>query len=184
MSRRGSLERVEGPNGILIGYRLPVPVNEPDMSHARLAEIAARHPGSVICLLSALRLHGYTDDISGDDTAAVGPSGNRHTAVPSLRLVQWRKPLMMQLGVAEHVLAGATVRATDPARTVADLFRRVHAFGTDEKESAVVHLARSEGEDGLNRAGSYALTLGWYADIAPSLGTAKEMLRWHATPRP
>lgn len=145
----------------LLGYTLPG-VEVPQSSD-KLADVVARHPRAVLCLHSALRIHDMTDVPDDWITAAVPSGVNRTTSLSRLRLVHWTLPEMMTLGVMEITVGGRKCRVTDPARTVADIFRPLHARFVQEdiRRAALSALAAREGVHGLDAAGDYAFRLGW-----------------------
>ena len=65
LARRGLLERVG--RGL---YALP---GAPPGEHRSLAEVSKRTPRGVVCLLSALRLHGLTTQAPPEVWLAIGP---------------------------------------------------------------------------------------------------------------
>ncbi len=115
LADRGELER-EG-RGL---YRHPdAPVTE----HHSLALVAARYPGAVVCLLSALQFHGLTTQMprrvwiareKGDWTPEASPT--------SLEVVHMSDPSFTE-GAQTHDVEGITARVFSPAKTVADCFK-------------------------------------------------------------
>jgi predicted transcriptional regulator of viral defense system len=92
-------------------------------SHHSLALVAARVPGCVVSLLSALAFHGLTDELPAAAWIAIS-RGHRVPRVCSPRLeLTWTAPEFLAMGVAHHRIEGVEVAVTDPARTVADCFR-------------------------------------------------------------
>lgn len=115
LADRGVLERVD--RGL---YRLAAaPVTE----LASVAEVQKRVPHAVVCLLSALQMHGLTTEVPH----AVWVLIDRHArhpslAYPKLEVVRASGPARAQ-GVETRVVDGVTVHLTTPAKTVADCFR-------------------------------------------------------------
>lgn len=89
-----------------------------------LARVSLKLPRSVICLLTAARLHEITTANPPQVWVAM-PHGSRRPAAPdtALQIRMWRNPELFQVGIQQINVAGVTVRVTDPARTVVDMFR-------------------------------------------------------------
>lgn len=121
--RRGQLERVS--RGL---YGLP---GREVSAHGSLAEVARRVPKGVVCLLSALRLHGLTTQAPFEVWLAIE---NKSLApkldYPPLRIVRF-SGIALTEGVEEHVVDGVTVRVTGVAKTVADCFKYRNKIGLD-----------------------------------------------------
>ena len=99
--------------------------------HHSLAEVSARIPSAVVCLLTALRFHGLGTQnpkkvwIAIDRKAALPRLAN-----PPIRVVRFAKPAMAQ-GVEERRVEGVRVRLTTPVRTVVDCFKYRNKIGLD-----------------------------------------------------
>ena len=119
----GKLERVA--RGL---YGLPgAKISE----HRSLAEVSARVPKGVVCLLSALRVHDLTTQAPFEvwlaiDNKAAAPKLD----YPPLRLVRFSGAALSE-GVEEHVVDGVTVHVTSVAKTVADCFKYRNKIGID-----------------------------------------------------
>lgn len=112
---RGLLEQVD--RGL---YRL---VDAPVTELSTLAEVCKRVPHAVICLLSALQVHGMTSEAPH----AVWVLIDRHArtprvASPTLEVVR-ASGSALEHGVETRVIDGVKVQLTMPAKTVADCFR-------------------------------------------------------------
>jgi predicted transcriptional regulator of viral defense system len=112
---RGLLELVD--RGL---YRL---VAAPMSELSSLAEVSKRVPHAVICLLSALQVHGMTTE----SPHAVWVLIDRHArtpkvASPTLEVVRASGAARAH-GVATRMIDGVKVQLTTPAKTVADCFR-------------------------------------------------------------
>lgn len=110
--------------------------------HHSLAEVAARIPQGVVCLLTALRVH----DLGTQNPKAVWLAIDRKAAVPRLkypplRIVRFSKPAMTQ-GVEERRVEGVLVRLTTPVRTVVDCFKYRNKIGLDIALEALRALRR------------------------------------------
>jgi predicted transcriptional regulator of viral defense system len=120
---RGLLEQVD--RGL---YRL---ADAPASELSSLAEVAKRVPHAVICLLSALALHGLTTETPH----AVWVLIDRHARLPKLATPQLEvvraSGAAREHGVETRIIDGVTVRFTSPAKTVADCFRFRRHVGLD-----------------------------------------------------
>lgn len=95
------------------------------------AEVARRVPGGVICLLSALRFHGLTTQLSPDVWLAIPPKARRpKTASVAIRPVHVSGAALTE-GVEEHDIEKVRVRVYNPAKTVADCFKFRSKVGLD-----------------------------------------------------
>ena len=112
---RGLLEQVD--RGL---YRL---ADAPMTELSSLAEVSKRVPHAIVCLLTALQIHGMTSEAPH----AVWVLIDRHARRPKItspRLEVVRASgAALEHGVASKVIDGVTVRLTTPAKTVADCFR-------------------------------------------------------------
>lgn len=92
-------------------------------AHVSLAEVAARSPKAVICLLTALRFHELTTENPSVVYVMLPPGVKApRIAHPSLD-VSWSAPLALASGIEEHVICGVKVKITSPAKTVVDCFK-------------------------------------------------------------
>lgn len=98
---------------------------------ATIAEAAKRVPNGIICLLSALRVHGLTTQNPFEvwimiDRDAWSPKPD----YPPLRVIR-ASGESLTYGVIEKRIDGVKTRVTDPARTVADCFKHRSKIGID-----------------------------------------------------
>jgi predicted transcriptional regulator of viral defense system len=142
--RQGRLARIG--RGL---YALP---DRPLSEHSALAEVARKHPRTLVCLLSALRFHELTTQAPFEVWLAI-PSKTRppkldtmHMSGP-LRVVRFSEAGMTE-GVDEHEIEGVPVRITNVARTVADCFKYRNKIGLDV---ALEALKEALGHGGLAR---------------------------------
>ena len=107
-------------------YRLPdAPVNE----HADLVQAALRIPKGVICLISALALHGLTTQIPHAVNIALPLNAEKpRLEYPPVRLF-WLSPAAYAAGIEEHLLDGVHVRAYSREKTIADCFKYRNKIG-------------------------------------------------------
>jgi len=127
--RSGRVERVG--RGL---YRLEGA--EPTENYS-LAMACARVPKSIVCLLSALRVHGIGTQTPAEVWLAI-PHKARVPRLPSLRLriVRSSGPAWT-LGVQPTEFEGVPARITSPARTVVDCFRFERLVGPETAMEAL-----------------------------------------------
>lgn len=99
--------------------------------HHQLAEVAARSPRAVFCLLTALRFHGLTTQNPRELWIAL-PNKLRspRIAYPPLRVVRYSGAALTQ-GVESHTVDGVRVHVYGVAKTVADCFKFRNKIGLD-----------------------------------------------------
>ena len=85
----------------------------------------------MICLLSALRVHGLTTQAPFEVWLAIGPKDRapRPTSV-GLRIVRFSGPAR-EAGIQTQRIDGVPVRVYGPAKTVADCFKFRNKVGVD-----------------------------------------------------
>jgi predicted transcriptional regulator of viral defense system len=99
--------------------------------HRSLAEVAARVPRGVICLLSALRFH----EIGTQSPHEVWIAMTNRASVPrldspALRIVRMSDSALAE-GFDEHLVEGVKLRVFGTARTVVDCFKFRNKIGLD-----------------------------------------------------
>lgn len=119
----GKLQRVA--RGL---YSLP---GQPMHAHRSLAEVALRVPRGVVCLLSALRVHGVGTQAPFEVWLAMP----HHIPVPrlgqpALRVVRMSDATRSE-GVEHIAIDGVDVPVFSAAKTVADCFKYRHKIGLD-----------------------------------------------------
>ena len=121
--RQGRLERV--------GRGLYATPGRPASEHGSMAEVARKHPQAIVCLLSALRVHGLTTQSPFELWVAI-PNKSRAPRIdyPPLRVVRF-SGVGLTDGVEEHLIDGVVVRVTSVARTVADCLKFRNKIGLD-----------------------------------------------------
>jgi predicted transcriptional regulator of viral defense system len=88
-------------------------------------------PDAIICLLSALRVHGLTTQNPSEVWIGIDRKARRpRLEWPSLHVVWWSSGALTE-GVSERKLGSIPVRITTPARTVADCFKYRSKIGLD-----------------------------------------------------
>ena len=96
-----------------------------------VAIMSATHPGVVVCLLSALAMHGLTTQSPRQAWIAIGnKAAVPRVDYPPLQVVRMNE-VNLSDGVHETTLDGVTVRMTSPARTIADCFKFRRRVGLD-----------------------------------------------------
>lgn len=121
--RHGTAERVG--RGL---YRL---VEAAPSEYETLAMVATRVPQAVICLLTALHVHGIGTQAPREVWIAL----NRKARKPRLaglpvRIVRFSGPMLTYAVETRHI-QGVDVHITTPARTVVDCFRYRNKIGLD-----------------------------------------------------
>jgi predicted transcriptional regulator of viral defense system len=99
--------------------------------HRSLAEVALRAPRGVVCLLSALRVHGIGTQAPFEVWLAIPP----HTPTPrldqpALRVVRMSGPALTE-GVEPFDIDGVQVPVFNANKTVADCFKFRNKIGLD-----------------------------------------------------
>ena len=135
MLRRGEVERIS--RGL---YRLrDAPLNELET----IAAVSKRIPGAIVCLLSALHVHGIGTQAPREVWIAIDRKARKPQA-PELpvRVVRF-SGAMLRYGIQTREALGVTVRLTSPARTVVDCFRYRNKVGLDVALEALRDVIRS-----------------------------------------
>ncbi len=100
-------------------------------AYETLAITAKRYPGTVVCLLSALRFHELTTQSPGAIWLAVEGSKLAPRNTPAtVQVVRMSGP-SFQSGSTIHTLGQVPVRIYEPAKTVVDCFRFRKRVGMD-----------------------------------------------------
>ncbi|MGO8867312.1 MAG: type IV toxin-antitoxin system AbiEi family antitoxin domain-containing protein [Alphaproteobacteria bacterium] len=135
MVAAGTVEKV-GP-GL---YRLAAA--EPN-EFETLAMVASAAPGGIICLLSALRLHGIGTQAPHEVWLALDRKARKPANLPvRVRIVRF-SGAMLTYGIKTRPILGVQVRVTSPARTVVDCFRYRSKLGLDVALEALRDAIRS-----------------------------------------
>lgn len=135
MVAAGTVEKV-GP-GL---YRLAAA--EPN-EFETLAMVASAAPGGIICLLSALRLHGIGTQAPHEVWLALDRKARKPANLPArVRIVRF-SGAMLTYGIKTRPILGVPVRVTSPARTVVDCFRYRSKLGLDVALEALRDAIRS-----------------------------------------
>jgi predicted transcriptional regulator of viral defense system len=131
----GTVEKV-GP-GL---YRLAE--TQPDELET-IAMVASAIPSGIICLLSALRVHGIGTQAPHEVWLALDRKARKPSRLPArVRIVRF-SGAMLNYGVQVRPILGVPVRITSPARTVVDCFRYRRKLGLDVALEALREAVRS-----------------------------------------
>jgi predicted transcriptional regulator of viral defense system len=125
----GRVERV----GWGLYHRVDV---EPTETHS-LAATCARVPQGIVCLLSALQVHGIGSRVPAEVWLAV-PNKARPPRVRGIRvrLIRFSGPALTH-GVVQTDFEGVPAHITDPARTIVDCFRFQRHIGREAAREAL-----------------------------------------------
>ena len=99
--------------------------------HHTVAAVCARVPGAIVCLLSALSVHGLGTQLPWQEWIAI-PHRARLPRLPEfpIRVVRFSRAAL-HYGVEQTVFEGVPALITNPARTVVDCFRFRRLVGRD-----------------------------------------------------
>lgn len=130
--------------------------------HHALALVCRRVPHAVVCLLSALRFHDLTTQLSASVWIAIPEKARRpHLADQRLSVCRF-SAAALEDGVETHDVEGVPVRVTGAGRTVVDCFRYRNKIGIDvavealkdftkKRRSGASELARHASARGVSR---------------------------------
>lgn len=103
----------------------------PPVEYETVALVARMAPNAVVCLLTALRLHGLGTQAPRAVWIAIDRKARRpRMAGLPVRIVRF-SGRMMRYGVQTREIQGVEVPLTSPARTVVDCFRYRRKIGLD-----------------------------------------------------
>ncbi|MBK7782463.1 MAG: transcriptional regulator [Ardenticatenia bacterium] len=136
LAEAGTVERLGG--GL---YRLSEV--EPD-EFETIAMVASAVPQAIVCLLTALRVHGIGTQSPHEVWIALDRKARKPQNVPTrLRIVRF-SGVMLTYGVVQRTMLGVPVAITSPARTVVDCFRYRNKVGIDVAMEALNDAVRSQ----------------------------------------
>jgi len=109
-----------------------------------VAMVSAAVPGAIVCLLTALSIHGIGTQMPHEVWVAIDRKARKpRTRVPArIRFVRFSGAMLTYGVVPRHAL-GITLRITSPARTVVDCFRYRNKVGLDVALEALRDVIRS-----------------------------------------
>ena len=96
-----------------------------------IAVLCSTHPNLVVCLLSALAMHGLTTQVPRQAWVAISnKAAVPRVPFPTLEIVRMSDETL-HVGIQEVLVDGVSVRVTSPARSVADCFKFRSRVGLD-----------------------------------------------------
>ncbi len=96
-----------------------------------IAQACKRVPKGVVCLLSALRLHGLTTQFPHEVWLAIDEKARKpKPSQPLIRIVRFTGEALTS-GIQQRSIEGVQVRFYDAAKTVADCFKYRNKIGLD-----------------------------------------------------
>lgn len=99
--------------------------------HDTLVQVAKLVPEGIVCLLSALRFHELTTQNPSEVWLGIERKARKpKLRWPPLHIVWWSGAALTE-GIIVVNVAGVSIRATSPARTVADCFKYRNKIGLD-----------------------------------------------------
>jgi len=109
-----------------------------------IALVASAAPNAIICLLTALRVHGIGTQSPHEVWIALDRKARKPQRIPtSLRIVRF-SGAMLTYGVVRRSMLGVPVAITSPARTIVDCFRYRNKLGIDVAMEALRDGLRSQ----------------------------------------
>lgn len=111
--------------------------------HETIAMVASAVPQAIVCLLTALSVHGIGTQLPHEVWIALDRKARKPARLPTgVKVVRFSGP-MLTYGIETRPMLGRQVRITSPARTVVDCFRYRNKFGTDIAVEALRDVLRS-----------------------------------------
>ncbi len=108
-----------------------------------IAMVSSAIPSGIVCLLSALRIHGIGTQSPREVWIALDRKARKPASLATaVRIVRFSGP-MLTYGVQQRSILGVPVRITSPARTVVDCFRYRSKLGLDVALEALREAIRS-----------------------------------------
>ncbi len=144
-----------------------------DDTTAAWMAIATKKPEATICLLSAAALHELTDEIPRATDVAI-PRGSQPATIRFAPMI-WHRFARetFDIGRTSHPLpAGLSIGLYSPERTVIDLFRLRHDWGSDLALGALKRWLRGRG----NSPGELLAIAQDFPTARPALQAALEVL--------
>lgn len=144
-----------------------------DDTTAAWMAVATKRPKATLCLLTALSLHELTDEIPARSDIAI-PRGAQPVTVHHAPIA-WHRfdPDTFIIGRTEHALpGGASIGLYSAERTLIDLFRLRHAWGSDLALDALKRWLRGRS----NSSGALLTMAEHFPKARPALQNALEVL--------
>jgi predicted transcriptional regulator of viral defense system len=105
--------------------------DQPDLGNPDLVAASIRVPHGVICMISALSLHGITTQVPhAVDLSILRGTERPRIEYPPVR-IYWAVPRIFNCGVEKRQVDGRTLRVYSPERTIVDCFRYRNKIGLD-----------------------------------------------------
>ncbi|WP_155049407.1 hypothetical protein [Microbacterium sp. ZXX196] len=144
-----------------------------DDTTAAWIAVAAKRPDATLCLLTALSLHELTDEIPARSDIAI-PRGTQTVTVHHAPIAWHRFDAeTFGIGRTEHALPdGSSIGLYSAERTLIDLFRLRHAWGSDLPLGALKQWLRRRG----NSPGSLLTMADDFPKARPAIQHALEVL--------
>ncbi|MFT0846679.1 type IV toxin-antitoxin system AbiEi family antitoxin domain-containing protein [Actinomycetaceae bacterium L2_0104] len=144
-----------------------------DDTTAAWIAIATKRPNATLCLLTALSLHELTDEIPARSDIAI-PRGTQPVTVHHAPIAWHRFDTeTFDIGRAEHRLpGGSSIGLYAAERTLIDLFRLRHAWGSDLALDSLKRWLRGRG----NSPGSLLTMAECFPKARPAIHHALEVL--------
>lgn len=145
-----------------------------DDTTAAWIAIAAKRPNATLCLLTALSLHELTDEIPVRSDIAI-PRGTQPVTVHHAPIAWHRFDAnTFSIGRTEHTLpGGSSIGLYSAERTLIDLFRLRHVWGSDLALGALKQWLRQRG----NSPGSLLTMAEKFPKARPAIHQAVEVLQ-------
>lgn len=144
-----------------------------DDTTAAWIAIAAKRPDATLCLLTSLSLHELTDEIPARSDIAI-PRGTQPVTVHHAPIAWHRFDAdTFNIGRTDHALPdGSFIGLYSAERTLVDLFRLRHAWGSDLALGALKQWLRGRG----NSPGSLLRMVEGFPRARPAIQHALEVL--------
>lgn len=144
-----------------------------DDTTAAWIAIASKRPDATLCLLTALSLHELTDEIPTRSDIAI-PRGTQPVTVHHAPIAWHRFDAdTFSIGRTEHALPdGSSIGLYSAERTLIDMFRLRHAWGSDLAVGALRQWLRGRG----NSPGSLLAMAEDFPKARPAIQQALEVL--------
>lgn len=142
---------------VQIGRGLYEAADRPLNPSGGLAEVALWSPHATIALLSALRLHELTTQVSHEIWLLLGLKDWAPSVMATSLQIVRASGDSLTTGVQERIIDGVTVRVTNPAKTIADCFKYRSRVGLDVAIEAL--------RDGLRRKAATIEQLWHYSKV-------------------
>lgn len=108
-----------------------------------VAMVASAVPKAIICLLTALRIHGIGTQAPHEVWIALDRKCRKPKRLPARTRIVRFSGAMLTYGVVKRSMLGVPVFITSPARTVVDCFRYRNKVGIDVAMEALRDAVRS-----------------------------------------